>query len=233
MSSALISACVLPMPPAALPTQIRLASRRAMSSTARRHQPIVQNDIGVLQRPQRFQCQQFRIPWPGAHQRDLAGLLAAQLEVRANNCCAKLSRAMRVARRRNAARPRHPRCASKYRRRASVSRNRQRAARRRACSHNANSPNRFGMSASSRSRRRRASTGDVPPVEIATSTGIAIDDGGDDEARGFAVVDDVDRNSARFAQSSDPSIHGAPRGRDDDEPCAIKIVRNELAQHSR
>ncbi len=39
----------------------------------RRHQAIVQNHIGVLQRAQRLQGQEFRIAGAGAHQSHLAG----------------------------------------------------------------------------------------------------------------------------------------------------------------
>ena len=61
--------------------------------------------------------------------------------------------------------------ASKNRRRSSVSRSFRRVPARSARSHDANSPILFGIRASSRSRKRRASTGDEPPVEIATITG--------------------------------------------------------------
>src|ERR1700722_16295033 len=61
--------------------------------------------------------------------------------------------------------------ASKKRRRSSVSRSRSRLVLRRPRSQIARSPRRFGRKASSRSRRRRAKTGDVPPVETATTMG--------------------------------------------------------------
>jgi len=61
--------------------------------------------------------------------------------------------------------------ASKKRRRSSVSRSRSRLVLRKQSNHIARSPRRFGSDASSRSRRRRARTGDVPPVETATMTG--------------------------------------------------------------
>jgi hypothetical protein len=89
---------------------------------------------------------------------------------------------------------------------------------------------RFGMSASSRSRRRRAKHRRGASGGDRHQHRVAIDDGGHDEARGFAIVDHVDGNAARFAQAGDPAIHGAARGRDDDEPRAVKIIRDELAK---
>ena len=61
--------------------------------------------------------------------------------------------------------------ASKKRRRSPVSRSRSAVDLRSPRSHSAKSPSRVGMSASSRSRSRRASTGEAPPVEMATRTG--------------------------------------------------------------
>ncbi len=59
---------------------------------------------------------------------------------------------------------------------------------------------------------------------------IAIDDGGNDDARSAAIIDDVHGNRARLAQARDPAIQRAVRGRHDDQTRAVQILGNELPE---
>ena len=86
------------------------------------------------------------------------------------------------------------------------------------------------MSASRRSRSRRANTGEVPPLDTATITGSRSMIAGTITREAFAVIDHVDRNAARLAQARDPAVHGAPRRGHDDQPRALQVLGREFAQ---
>ena len=75
-----------PMPglPTRRPTGTRAASRRAAIENFRRHQFVVEHDVGVLQRAQRLDGEQIRIARAGADQRHPA--LGLALLIRAGEC---------------------------------------------------------------------------------------------------------------------------------------------------
>ena len=61
MSKSLIASWDVRHRPAALPTQIRLGVPPGVIEYRRRHETVMQDDIGVVQGPQRLQGQKFRI----------------------------------------------------------------------------------------------------------------------------------------------------------------------------
>ena len=129
----------------------------------------MQDDVRILQRPQGLD--RAAVPDPRGRLRPASPRPPRRgLDARASNCRAIASAPRRSpAMNRRAAGPSMR--VSKNRRRSWVFAQPLLLAVRRPRSQIANSPNRLGMNASRRSRSRRARTGEVPPVETATSTG--------------------------------------------------------------
>ena len=70
-------------------------------------------------------------------------------------------------------------------------------------------------------------------MEIGDLHGRAIDDGGHDEARQLAIVDDVAGNARGIGGGGNGGIHGAIIRGGDDEPGAVDVGRREFARVMR
>ncbi len=189
-----------------------------------RYQAIVQNHIGVLQCAQRLERQEFRIAGTCAHQGHLTGGTGCGRGGRQQLLC-DTPRALVVA---LVETP----CSGSVHERfekppplAGVAqfppgRTPQR-------------PQPSGQFANSRGNQRFEPFAQAPSQHRRCAAGrdrhqhrIAVDDGRYDEARRFAIVDDIDGDVARVAQIRDPTVHGTVRCGDDDQTCAVQILGN-------
>ena len=207
--------------------QMRSASRRASASTSSRDEPVVQDHVGLLQRPQRVQRQQARVARAGADQRDrtaswrLAPVSSVAFELRAPHLpCSGAHSALRLA-----AHDRLVEAAARARRPATpaLMRERQRS------SSAASAPNDSSISASMRSRTSRASTGATPPRRYGDHERRAIDDGRHDEARRAPRSSTTLTSTLRSrAGRGDRGVDGAIVGRGDREDRAVEVPVDEL-----
>ena len=171
-----------------------------------RHQPVVQDHIGVVQRPQSLEGQQFRIAGTRPDQPHLSGRAGRRRhggqQLLRRTLCA-LNIAFDEAPRRRAVDDRleetpPPAGISQLLPRALTQRPQPRSQ-----LADSRGDERFeALAKAARQHRRRAAAGN------SDQHGIAVDDRGYDEARGFAVIDHIDGNIARIRQVRDPAVHG-------------------------